>query len=79
MTGRIAFLNGPMPTMRQVWHSYAIQPVKGTSAEHVVPAKVIETMTELAEVYRTHEQSPYRALRYTVRGGYDGAHFRVRH
>ena len=29
MTGRIAFLNGPMPTMRQVWHSYAIQPVKG--------------------------------------------------
>jgi protein SCO1 len=29
MTGRIAFLNGPMRAMQQVWHSYAIQPVEG--------------------------------------------------
>jgi cytochrome oxidase Cu insertion factor (SCO1/SenC/PrrC family) len=27
MTGRIEFVNGPLPEMRQVWHDYAIQPV----------------------------------------------------
>ena len=27
MTGRMEFVNGPMPTMRRVWHEYAIQPV----------------------------------------------------
>jgi protein SCO1 len=27
MTGRMEFLNGPMPAMRRVWHQYAIQPV----------------------------------------------------
>jgi protein SCO1/2 len=27
MTGRLEFLNGPMPAMRKVWHAYAIQPV----------------------------------------------------
>lgn len=27
MTGRMAFLNGPMRAMRQIWHAYAIQPV----------------------------------------------------
>ena len=27
MTGRIAFVNGPLREMRQVWHDYAIQPV----------------------------------------------------
>ncbi len=27
MTGRMAFVNGPMPVMRRVWHDYAIQPV----------------------------------------------------
>jgi protein SCO1/2 len=27
MTGRLAFLNGPMPAMRRIWHAYAIQPV----------------------------------------------------
>lgn len=29
MTGRLAFLNGPMDLMRTVWHEYAIQPVEG--------------------------------------------------
>ncbi len=29
MTGRLAFLNGSEPTMRTVWHHYAIQPVEG--------------------------------------------------
>jgi cytochrome oxidase Cu insertion factor (SCO1/SenC/PrrC family) len=27
MTGRMAFLNGPLPVMRRVWHDYAIAPV----------------------------------------------------
>jgi protein SCO1/2 len=27
MTGRMEFVNGSMPTMRRVWHEYAIQPV----------------------------------------------------
>lgn len=27
MTGRLEFLNGPMPAMRRVWRQYAIQPV----------------------------------------------------
>ncbi len=30
MTGRLAFLNGPLPVMRQVWHAYAIQPLTST-------------------------------------------------
>jgi protein SCO1 len=29
MTGRLAFVNGPLSAMRHVWHSYAIQPVEG--------------------------------------------------
>jgi len=29
MGGRLAFLNGPLATMRKVWHGYAIQPVQG--------------------------------------------------
>jgi protein SCO1/2 len=28
MTGRIAFVNGPLAAMRRVWHAYAIEPVK---------------------------------------------------
>lgn len=27
MTGRMEFVNGPLPAMRRVWHDYAIQPV----------------------------------------------------
>ncbi len=27
MTGRMAFLNGPLATMRKIWHAYSIQPV----------------------------------------------------
>ncbi len=27
MTGRLAFVNGPLPVLKQVWHAYAIQPV----------------------------------------------------
>jgi protein SCO1/2 len=27
MTGRLAFLNGPVAVLRRVWHAYAIQPV----------------------------------------------------
>ena len=27
MTDRLAFVNGPMPAMRRVWHAYAMQPV----------------------------------------------------
>jgi len=27
MTGRLQFVNGPLATMRRVWHEYAIQPV----------------------------------------------------
>jgi cytochrome oxidase Cu insertion factor (SCO1/SenC/PrrC family) len=27
MTGRMAFVNGPLAVMRRVWHDYAIQPV----------------------------------------------------
>jgi protein SCO1 len=27
MTGRLEFVNGPLATMRRVWHEYAIQPV----------------------------------------------------
>ena len=27
MTGRVEFVNGPLPTMRRIWHDYAIQPV----------------------------------------------------
>ena len=27
MSGRLEFLNGPLPAMRRVWHQYAIQPV----------------------------------------------------
>jgi protein SCO1 len=27
MTGRMEFVNGPLATMRRVWHEYAIQPV----------------------------------------------------
>jgi protein SCO1 len=27
MTGRMEFVNGPLATMRRVWHDYAIQPV----------------------------------------------------
>jgi len=29
MVGRLAFLNGPLPVLRAVWHAYAIQPVQG--------------------------------------------------
>ncbi len=29
MAGRLAFLNGSPPTLRQVWHAYAMQPVQG--------------------------------------------------
>jgi protein SCO1/2 len=29
MNDRIAFLNGPLPLVRRVWHAYAIQPVQG--------------------------------------------------
>jgi protein SCO1/2 len=29
MTGRLAFLNGPPPALRRVWHAYAMQPVQG--------------------------------------------------
>jgi len=29
MNARLAFVNGPRPAMRQVWHAYAIQPVQG--------------------------------------------------
>jgi protein SCO1/2 len=27
MTGRMEFVNGPLPEMRRIWHAYAIQPV----------------------------------------------------
>jgi protein SCO1/2 len=27
MSGRMEFINGPLPAMRRVWHEYAIQPV----------------------------------------------------
>jgi protein SCO1 len=27
MTGKMVFVSGPLPTMRRVWHAYAIQPV----------------------------------------------------
>jgi protein SCO1 len=27
MTGRLAFLSGPLPALRRVWHDYAIEPV----------------------------------------------------
>ncbi len=27
MDGTIAFVSGPVPVLRQVWHRYAIQPV----------------------------------------------------
>jgi protein SCO1/2 len=27
MTGRLQFVNGALPTMRRIWHDYAIQPV----------------------------------------------------
>jgi cytochrome oxidase Cu insertion factor (SCO1/SenC/PrrC family) len=27
LTGRLAFINGPMPAMRRIWHAYAIAPV----------------------------------------------------
>jgi protein SCO1/2 len=27
MNGRVQFVSGPLPVMRQVWHAYAIQPV----------------------------------------------------
>jgi len=29
LAGRLAFLNGALPMMRQVWHAYAMQPVQG--------------------------------------------------
>jgi protein SCO1 len=29
LSGRMAFLNGPLSAMRRVWHAYAIQPVQG--------------------------------------------------
>ncbi|MGI8411873.1 MAG: SCO family protein [Solirubrobacteraceae bacterium] len=29
MSGRLAFLSGPVAQLRQVWHAYAIQPVQG--------------------------------------------------
>jgi cytochrome oxidase Cu insertion factor (SCO1/SenC/PrrC family) len=29
MTGRMAFLSGPLSSMTKVWHAYAIQPVHG--------------------------------------------------
>jgi cytochrome oxidase Cu insertion factor (SCO1/SenC/PrrC family) len=29
MDSRLAFLNGPLATMRRVWHGYSIQPVQG--------------------------------------------------
>lgn len=29
LTNRMAFLNGPLATMRRVWHAYAMQPVEG--------------------------------------------------
>jgi protein SCO1/2 len=29
ISGQLAFLNGPMATMRRVWHDYAMQPVQG--------------------------------------------------
>jgi protein SCO1 len=27
MNGRLAFVNGPLPAMKRVWHDYAVQPV----------------------------------------------------
>ena len=27
MTGRLAFLNGPLPDLERIWHAYAMQPV----------------------------------------------------
>jgi protein SCO1/2 len=30
MTGRMAFVNGPLPEMRRIWHAYAIHPVTPT-------------------------------------------------
>ena len=33
MTGRMQFLNGPLKTMRTIWHAYGIQPVHGKT-EH---------------------------------------------
>ena len=27
MTGRLAYLNGPLPVLERIWHAYAIQPV----------------------------------------------------
>jgi protein SCO1/2 len=27
MTGRLAFLNGPLPVLERIWHAYAMQPV----------------------------------------------------
>ncbi len=27
MTGRLAYLNGPLPVLKQIWHAYAIEPV----------------------------------------------------
>ncbi len=29
VSGRLAFVNGPIPAMRRVWHDYAMQPVQG--------------------------------------------------
>jgi protein SCO1/2 len=29
LTGRLAFLSGPLSAVRRVWHAYAIQPVRG--------------------------------------------------
>jgi protein SCO1/2 len=34
MTGRMAFVNGPTPTLAKVWKSYAIQPVKRDNINH---------------------------------------------
>jgi hypothetical protein len=47
---------------------------KTVVTEMVVPtAERAQTMTlrELADLYRSDERSPYRSLRYTVRGNYD--------
>jgi protein SCO1/2 len=34
MTGRLEFLNGPVATLREVWHAYAIQPEDGPKENH---------------------------------------------
>jgi protein SCO1/2 len=34
LTGRFNFLNGPMSTMRKIWHDYYVQPELGAKEDH---------------------------------------------